>query len=139
MEEGIKNIESGFRIHNILLIESNFKRIETVEFNNPNIKQNVHIESAVSLNPEKNLITVKQTLHYSQVFNEVEQITAQVTMVGVFEKFGESQLDLEQFGHVNAAAIIYPYIREHLSNLSAKAGLGLIFLPPVNLTKKTNN
>jgi preprotein translocase subunit SecB len=44
-------------------------------------------------------------------------------------------LNLDQFGHVNAAAIIYPYIREHLSNLSAKAGLGLIFLPPVNFAK----
>lgn len=136
MEEEKENIESGFRIHNILLVESNFTRVDAVEFNNSGIKQNVHIDGAVNINPANNLISVKQTLYYSQEFNGVKQVTAQITMVGVFEKYGDSQLDLEQFGHVNAAAIIYPYIREHLSNLSAKAGLGLIFLPPVNLTKK---
>ncbi len=135
MGEEKKNIESGFRIHNILLIDSNFSRIETVAFNNPEIKQNVHIDGTVNVNPENNMISVKQTLHYSQEFNGVEQVTATISMIGVFEKYGDSPLNLEQFGHVNGAAIIYPYIREHLSNLSAKAGLGLIFLPPVNLTK----
>lgn len=135
MGEEKKNIESGFRIHNILLIDSNFSRIETVEFNNPEIKQNVHIDGAVNVNPENNMISVKQTLHYSQEFNGVEQVTATISMIGVFEKYGDSPLNLEQFGHVNGPAIIYPYIREHLSSLSAKAGLGLIFLPPVNLTK----
>ena len=136
MEEEKKNIESGFRIHNILLVESNFSRIETVAFNNPEIKQNVNIEGDVNINPENNMISIKQTLHYSQEFNGVEQVTATISMIGVFEKYGDSPLNLEQFGHVNGAAIVYPYIREHLSSLSAKAGLGLIFLPPVNLTKK---
>jgi len=41
MKEEKNNIESGFRVHNILLVESNFLRIEAVEFNNPEIKQNV--------------------------------------------------------------------------------------------------
>lgn len=136
MEEEKKNIESGFRIHNILLLESNFSRIETVIFNNPEIKQNVNIEATVNINPANNIVSVKQTLHYSQEYKGIEQISAKISMIGVFEKYGDSPLDLEQFGHVNGAAIIYPYIREHLSNLSAKAGLGLIFLPPVNLTKK---
>ncbi len=134
-EEEKKNIESGFRIHNILLIDCNFTRIETVEFNNPEIKQNVQIDGEVSTNPDNNFISVKQTLHYSQEFNGVKQVSATISMIGVFEKYGESPLNLDQFGHVNAAAIIYPYIREHLSNLSAKAGLGLIFLPPVNFAK----
>lgn len=136
MEEEKKNVESGFRIHNILLVESNFTRIDTVVFNNPDIKQEVHINAEVSINPDSNLISVKQTLHYSQEFNGVEQVTAKISMIGVFEKYGDSPLNLEQFGHVNGAAIVYPYIREHLSSLSAKAGLGLIFLSPVNLTKK---
>ncbi|NCD10471.1 MAG: preprotein translocase, partial [Negativicutes bacterium] len=35
-------------------------------------------------------------------------------------------------GNVNGAAIIYPYIREHLTSLSVKAGVGIILLPPAN-------
>ena len=57
-------------------------------------------------------------------------------MVGIFECIGESQLkDYEKFGKINGAAIIFPYIREHITNLSMKAGLGPIILPPVNFTK----
>lgn len=136
MEQSNKNLESGFRIINILLVESSFSRIENVEFNNPNIKQNVTTGSIVDVNKESKVVSVKQTLNYSQQFNGVDQVKAEIVMFGMFEKNGDSQLDLEQFGHVNAAAIIYPYIREHLTNICLKAGLGLVFLPPVNLTNK---
>jgi preprotein translocase subunit SecB len=133
MEEK-KDLESGFRIINILLLESSFNRIQNVVFNNPEIKQEVNVDVNVSVNC--NTVGVAEQVIYKQIFNDIEQVTAVIKMAGVFEKSGDSPLDLEQFGQVNGAAIIYPYIREHLSSLSAKAGLGLIFLPPVNLTKK---
>lgn len=132
MEEK-KELESGFRIQNILLIESSFSRILTVIFDNPDIKQEANVEVNVSIN--ENTVSVTVNLLYKQVFNEVEQVSAKISMIGVFEKFGDSPLNLEQFGKVNGAAMIYPYIREHFTNLAVKAGIGLIFLPPVNLTK----
>jgi len=135
MEEK-KDLESGFRILNILLLESSFNRIQNVAFNNPEIKQEVNVDVNVSVNG--NTVGVTELVIYKQIFNDIDQVTATIKMAGVFEKTGDSPLDLEQFGQVNGAAIIYPYIREHLSSLSAKAGLGLIFLPPVNLTKKNN-
>ena len=135
MEEK-RDLESGFRIINILLLESSFNRIQNVVFNNPEIKQEVNVDVNVSVNG--NTVGVTEQVIYKQIFNDIEQVTAVIKMAGVFEKSGDSPLDLEQFGQVNGAAIIYPYIREHLSNLSAKAGLGLIFLPPVNLTKINN-
>jgi preprotein translocase subunit SecB len=56
--------------------------------------------------------------------------------LGVFERVGESQItDLENFGNVNGAAIIFPYIREHFSSLAAKSGLGLILIPPFSFIK----
>lgn len=133
MEEK-KDLESGFRIINILLLESSFNRIQNVVFNNPDIKQEVNVDVNVSVNG--NTVGVAEQVIYKQIFNDIEQVSAVIKMAGVFEKSGDSPLDLEQFGKVNGAAIIYPYIREHLSSLSAKAGLGLIFLPPVNLTKR---
>ena len=132
--EDKKELESGFRILNILLLESSFNRIESVEFNNPDIKQEINVE--VNVNVNGNTVAVTDQIVYKQIFNDIEQVSAVIKMIGVFEKVGDSPLDLEKFGQVNGAAIIFPYIREHLSSLSAKAGLGLIFLPPVNLTKK---
>ena len=133
MEEK-KDLESGFRILNILLLDSSFNRVQNVVFNNPEIKQEVNVDVNVSVNG--NTVGVSEQLIYNQIFTDVEQVTANIKLVGVFEKTGDSPLDLEQFGQVNGAAIIYPFIREHLSSLSAKAGLGLIFLQPINLTTK---
>jgi preprotein translocase subunit SecB len=130
-------MESGFRIHNILLLESNFKRVSNVLFNDPAITQDIRIEGEVTVNPEKNIVSVIQTLHFSQIYKEEIQIAVTIKMIGIFEKTGESVIDLEDFGKVNGAAIIYPYIREHLSSLSIKAGVGIILLPPANFT--TNN
>lgn len=131
-----KDLESGFRILNILLIESNFNRIETVVFNNPEINQDANVNVNASVNDNKVAVSVR--LVYKQTFNQIDQVNATINMIGVFEKVGDSPLDLQQFGQINGAAIIYPYIREHFTNLAVKAGLGLIFLPPVNLTKKDN-
>ena len=132
MENENKNMESGFRIHNILLLESDFKRVPNVVFDNPSITQDIRIEGEVTVNAEKNIVSVIQTLHFSQILNEEKQISATIKMIGIFEKTGESVIDLENFGNVNGAAIIYPYIREHLTSLSVKAGVGIILLPPAN-------
>ena len=59
-----------------------------------------------------------------------------VSFVGVFKRNGDSQiLDNEQFGRINGAAIIFPFVREHIANIALKAGLGSVILPPVNFTK----
>jgi preprotein translocase subunit SecB len=132
--ENNTSLESGFKINNLLLIESNFSRIINVTFNNPEVIQNVDVQVQVEVN--ENTVMVTEIVTYNQIFNDVAEVSASIKMVGVFEKYGESILDLENFGNINGAAIVFPYIREHLTNLTAKAGLGLILLPPFNFTKK---
>ena len=132
--ENNNNLESGFKINNLLLLESTFTRIVNVTFDNPNVIQNVDVDVQVTVN--ENIVVVTEEIKYNQTFNEIEEVSAIIKMVGVFEKFGDSVLDLEYFGNVNGAAIIFPYIREHLTNLTSKAGLGLIIVPPFNFTNK---
>ncbi len=83
-------------------------------------------------------IFVTETLFFTQKHVESIEVTANIKMADIFEKVGDSTLNLEEFGKVNGAAIIFPYIREHLTNLSAKAGIGLIILPPFNFTRKAD-
>jgi len=127
-------LESGFRINNLLLLESNFKRISNVTFNNLEKKQVINVD--VEVNIKDNNIFVTEQVTLKDLLDEVEEVSYIVKMVGVFEKFGDSKLDMEEFGRINGAAIIFPYIREHITNLSAKAGLGLLILPPFNFTKQ---
>ncbi|HOE38510.1 MAG TPA: protein-export chaperone SecB [Bacteroidales bacterium] len=125
-------MESGFRINNLILLESKFKRINNVQFEDANLDLNIDTEVSVN----KNIISVAETVSVKKTHNNTEQFSFLVKMVGIFECIGESQLkDYEKFGKINGAAIIFPYIREHITNLSMKAGLGPIILPPVNFTK----
>lgn len=120
-------MESGFRINNLILLESKFKRINNVQFEDANLDLNIDTEVSVN----NNIISVAETVSVKKTHNNTEQFSFLVKMVGIFECIGESQLkDYEKFGKINGAAIIFPYIREHITNLSMKAGLGPIILPP---------
>ncbi|MEO6683784.1 MAG: protein-export chaperone SecB [Ginsengibacter sp.] len=55
-----------------------------------------------------------------------------VKMAGIFEKQGETALPIESFKEINAPAIIYPFVREHVASLTLKAGIGNVLLPSVN-------
>lgn len=127
------NSETGFKVNRILLLESNFNRIPNVSFNDPVIKSNIDI--SVNSQTKENKVFVTVTLKFEQLKEQLAEVSCIITMLGEFEQVGEIDLDLESFGKVNGAAIIYPYIREQLSNLSLKAGLGNIILPPANFVK----
>jgi preprotein translocase subunit SecB len=131
-----KKLESGFKIKSIILLESNFSRISQVVFDNK-IENKVDINVQVAVNGLS--INVVEIVSVKQEYEGTLQVNFMVKMVGMFEKIGESNIqDLNTFGKVNGAAIIFPYIREHISNLSLKAGLGSIILPPANFTEKEN-
>ncbi|UZU00050.1 protein-export chaperone SecB [Chryseobacterium fluminis] len=42
---------------------------------------------------------------------------------------------LERFANINAAAIIFPFIRENAATISAKAGMSPIIIPVTNFVK----
>lgn len=131
--ENTNNTDSGFQINNLVLAESSFARIPNVIFGE-NTKNNFNVNIEVGVNDK--VITVVEEVTLVQRFKEVEQVKINVKMIGVFECIGDSPLtDFKQFGRVNGAAIIFPYIREHITSLSLKAGISAIILPPVNFTK----
>jgi len=130
--ENTNKLESGFKINNLILVESCFNRINNVVFEG--FKKDLNIRTDVSVNG--NVITVAEEATITQTYNEVEQVKIKVKMVGIFECIGEPSIrDFGEFGKINGAAIIYPYIREHVTNLSLKGGVGAIIIPPVNFTK----
>ena len=122
---------SGFAIQNIILIESSFKRINNAIFED--IENNMNIDVNVAVNAPS--ITVEETVDLVQKHKGDEQMKIRVKMAGLFHVVGESEIkDLESFGRINGASIIFPYIREHITNITQKGGMGAIILPPVNFT-----
>lgn len=130
MEE--KNIpQSGFELQHIVLTDSSFHRIENVSFDS-NVENNLNINTSVNIVGDT--VSVLLQVCIDQQFKGQSQVTIDVAMIGVFRVIGQTPLatNLENFGRVNGAAIIFPYIREHISSLSIKAGIPPIVLPIVN-------
>lgn len=127
--------KSGFNVLNIILVESTFTRVNQVVFDQATIQNDMDIHVDTAVNGEQ--INVAETVTITQKCNDVEQVKIKVRMVGLFEHFGEISLPLETFGKINGAAIIFPYIREHITSLSQKAGLPPIILPTVNFANTT--
>lgn len=129
----MKNLDSGFNVKNIVLAESSFYRLPKLSFGEEvNNVFDINVEVAI----DGKIITVYETVALIQKFQDVEQFKFIVKMIGVFECTGESQItDFDEFGKINGAAIIFPYIREYVTNISLRAGIGTIILPPINFTK----
>ena len=126
-------MDSGFKVNNVILIECSFSRINQVVFEGDiNNDISIHVDVAT----QKDSVTVSEDVTVSQKFKGEEQAHIFVKMVGLFTRIGDSSIDnLEDFGKVNGAAIIFPYIREIVSSTTLKAGMPAIILPPVNFTK----
>lgn len=136
--ENIKEKHSGFKVESILLTDSSFSRKGKINFKDS--EQEVSFETGVGA--KENIVNVKLTTTVLNKYEGEEQYKIEVSMVGVFKRTGNSEItDNEQFGRINGAAIIFPFIREHIANIALKAGLGSLILPPVNFTKinKENN
>jgi|SRR5574344_2124894 preprotein translocase subunit SecB len=131
--------ESGFRIISIILRNCSFNREPNVIFDIDKFDINANINVSVEI--KENNINVILDFIYDQTIkgSKEKQISAFVSMVGLFVKTGDSEIkDLEKFGKENGAAMIYPYVREFLSNMAVRSGIGPIFLPPVCFKNFTN-
>ncbi len=122
-----------YRIVNIILLDSQFKRSQVIDYKSPSLKNNISIETNKGI--DKNKLTVNLTLKFDVTIEENQVIMAQVTMAGIFECTENPELSIDTFGKVNAPAIIFPFIREHIASLSLKAGIVPIILPPVNFVQ----
>lgn len=126
-------MEGVYKIDQIILMKCDFERINNVTFNDPNVKHIVDIK--VDCDVKENKVYVRETLIFESKKEDIVEIFITILMLGIFEKFGEVSIEPMEFGQVNGAAILYPYIREQVSNIALKAGMGNVLLPPVNFVK----
>lgn len=122
----------GFNVKAVALAESSFKR-------EPVISQPVNIDRVnydVFYGIDGNMFTVELTVGFQFPTHGAAEIETRVRMVGIFER-GEGTIASSDndFVNINAPAMIFPFIREHIASLTSKAGLPPIMLPTVNFAK----
>ncbi|NCI48231.1 protein-export chaperone SecB [Sediminibacterium soli] len=121
----------SYRIESMILLSSSFERESIIDFNQPIELQFSHSSQATETDEFKKF-AVSLSFDIKGVQGETNVFAASTNMVGSFEKIGEPVVSEENFRKINAPAIIYPFIREHVHNLCAKAAVGVILLPTVN-------
>ncbi|WP_337043657.1 protein-export chaperone SecB [Emticicia sp. 17c] len=123
-----------FELLELILIESTFSRKGEVSFASPEYQNNISIDREHHFDTPNLYVTLKIGIN-SGVGGE-DEATFNVHMLGIFRKNPEiNNIGLESFAKINAPAIIFPFIREHIASLSSKARLPLLLLPPLNFVK----
>lgn len=126
--------KNTFKLLNIILIESSFKREPQIDFDNQDLHNNINIDVQNSTE-NSNILYVTVIMDFDTSVDNKKFISSKIKMLGVFEFGEELPLSLDSFANINAPAIIFPFIREHLSNVSMKAGIQPILLPPINFVE----
>ncbi len=121
--------ESKIVVKEISLLESFFKK-EDIELTKEKINNNINL----SLNVKQGdpIFNVTLNLDFKSKQADKDISNAKISIIGVFEIEGKKPDYFENFCYINAPAIIYPYIREHLAMLTLKAGVPPVNLPPFN-------
>jgi preprotein translocase subunit SecB len=135
--------QPGINILAIILLKESFYRVKAmpkavdvnIEFNS------VHEKVADSDNTQL-IIKTKLVGKSSEIIKETNDNIAYVLefdYVGVFTILpGEENMPMDEFIINNAAAIMIPYIREHISSITQKASIGTIYLKPINVVALLN-
>jgi preprotein translocase subunit SecB len=123
-------MELKFRIETIRLIEAHFAlnrqykwvKDEVIEF-----QQSIEIE-------HKSIDNILGVVVRFYSDSEKQPFRFSVAWEGafVFEKLPPKE-SLERIAHINCASIIFPYVRESIADLTRRASIAPLNLPPFNL------
>ena len=126
--------QPGIQVLTVALNKCYYKRLPIVdEKTNDSIDFNLEI----NLNEDKSqsIVLLKCFLKRESLEeNKETQVEIEIEYVGVFAvQENAENMDLEKFSNTNAPAILFPYIRQMIHELTLKGSLPLVILPPLNI------
>lgn len=120
--------QPGIAFENVILKDLHFSR-KTGLLEKPELS--INFRSSSGLSPEKNKLVFELECSITE---KKDLINIQCVMVGMFSQISEQEnMDLETFAQNNAAALMFPYIREIIATTTARAGIPAVILPPMNV------
>lgn len=118
----------------IILAEENFKREKRLP---KDTETKLNFSSGNNINGNKASVEIAFNLELIKDNKKYMELYAK--FVGLFSAKEEKNMDLEEFVNLHALALMFPYIREHITNITSKAGIKPILLPPINLAAMLKN
>lgn len=124
-----KTKQPGIKFNGIILVAEEFWR----DYNVPK-DSDIHLNlEAGNIEMQGNYsVEVNSTLILTKEDKEV--LTLKNKFVGFFSSIKEQEnMDIEEYVKCNSVALMFPYIREHISAITIKSGIDPVLLPPVNV------
>ena len=114
---------------------------ENKQFNDKSSSKQVEITPDFQINYNKNNEKVYVDLSI-KIENSNTPFLLHVVLTGIFEiaKDIETQ-ELDKLVNINMAAILFPFLRQVVADITTKAGFAPLLLPPLNFSEeyKTQN
>jgi len=121
-------MELRFNIQDIRLIESHFKINPDYQFT----QKPVPISSSLDLKYEKKNKSVQVEISINSD-NKNQPFIFNIVLVGLFNfEALPSEKELERIAHINCAAILFPYARETVADVTRRAGVPVFHMEPIN-------
>jgi len=83
---------------------------------------------------DPNILQCKLLVTSALKHDNQEVFSLESTYIGIFTLIpGEENMTFNDFTCANACALMFPYIREHITSISIRAAIKPIILQPINL------
>ncbi len=121
-------MELKFKIQKIKLLECHFKINPEFNWNN----KPVSVSSSLGVQYAKKNKNVQVILSVNSD-DKNQPFIFNIVLAGIFD-FHEipKPKELEKIANINCAAILFPYVREIVADLTSRAGISPFHMPPVN-------
>lgn len=129
-----KDKQPGIRFDNIMLVKESFWRDFIVQADSRVV---FDIKHNWNSNGDRYLSELLTSL--SLIYDEKEVLKLESTFVGLFSVIGNCEnMDIVDYIKNYSPALMLPYIREHISSITQKAGIKPVLLPPINIVALIN-
>ena len=131
-----KSKQPGIKFESIFLVKENFERKNTLK---DNLRIDIHFEINNDLEDERSAVELQTFLKLiDKDDNTLFNLNfSYVAIFSVVEKY--KNMEMDSFIKNNAPALIFPYIRQHIQEVTTNAGLVPLILPPMNLIALINS
>ena len=124
-----KTKQPGINFDNVILGKLNFIRKISIPVK-PELKLNINNKK--SINSEAGKLVYELT---GKIEDEKEKsFSVECSVIGFFSVDKEkSNMSLEDFANANAPAILFPYFRNAVADVTMRGGLKPVIIPPLNI------
>lgn len=127
--------QPGIKFYGIFIIEESFSRKPNVPLD---AEEDLEMSSELSVQDKDATVMVETIFRLEH--NDEEVFRLQCKHIGKFSVDTDNEnMELQTFIENNSVALMFPYIREHVTSVTQKAGIQPIVLPPINIRALLNN